>query len=622
MEGENEITPTAPSYNTLTFPSLGLDNPVEAEVTLASGLHSGEVLPSGQPTQPNYRAMVIGGRVVWVDTSAELDADTTSPLEGDLVDAEIGDEHTIFPDHRTKVINHMIAGLYNKAEENDPRTSCFERCTDSILQDASFKRLFLKQRDVLLSDTLRRGRAAGWAMLSQALFPLMHNVVRDVWVVIGTAIALILLSLSITALALGRDKSFNFILFSFTVLFMILTLADGLYTLRSCKSCKWCYGSCKRGRYSLREREPYFKCCTRRGLSFARNATDITRILLYELLLYPILICAFFEVVTGRGFESRSHISIIASFLLILSGLAFILYVYVARIVLIAGTLTRIYKTRTLNKSATSLNNPPHSRHFTSKTSVVSYHIYTAVQMVFQMLVQVLMIVAIAARIRFENNGEKLDSDGPVHVSGFLWYMIAAAYITPYMGLGASLIVTYYWMQQYPIGLCIDMVRIWKLKMPNQTEHICDILGYQQGIIQWDTIARKINRFLNIQILKTEFDNLCKKSWCSKFVYPFTIPTIAALCIFYLITQIAFIGCAILNIDQNHITVQILDGGEWSYYCIAALIFWAIANGYTLALAFFWIFSIILSCISLFLWYFPCCCVVIVSCINRKYFNK
>ena len=52
--------------------------------------------------------------------------------------------------------------------------------------------------------------------------------------------------------------------------------------------------------------------------------------------------------------------------------------------------------------------------------------------------------------------------DDTIHVSGTLWYMLVAGYVLPVFGLLTFFVVTYFWVQEFPIGFCINCLSVLK----------------------------------------------------------------------------------------------------------------------------------------------------------------
>ena len=93
-----------------------------------------------------------------------------------------------------------------------------------------------------------------------------------------------------------------------------------------------------------------------------------------------------------------------------------------------------------------------------------------------QMIAQLLMIVAIASKFQYENRN--YDTDGTIHISNYLWYMLVAGYILPLCGLGSYFIVSYYWAREFPMKLYIQILEV--LSCPDATSLFFPHAGHCQ----------------------------------------------------------------------------------------------------------------------------------------------
>ena len=120
------------------------------------------------------------------------------------------------------------------------------------------------------------------------------------------------------------------------------------------------------------------------------------------------------------------------------------------------------------------------------------------------------MIIAIGAAIREENshlfqnssdsensmsntdeqssNTDEQSMDASISVSGPLWYMLVAGYVMPFFGIFTFFISTYFWTQEFPIGICVDALSI--LELPD-IDSIMDIKAAK------DKKRKKINKIID-----------------------------------------------------------------------------------------------------------------------------
>ncbi len=624
ITGPQEMDPQLPTENAQlpsSVPALEVAVVVEGTDPTTGPQEMDPQLPTEHaqlPASPSsvtapQRAVVVGGRIVWTE-STEQDADCSIEAANALSHGHEGVDHSdTHPDKETEVISDIITSLYDEAQCSDLSepysTPCCELSPDVLCQKINCRNLFKTKHgtNLLLTDTLRRGRAKGWSMLTKIIFPLVPDTARDVWVTGEIATAVLGLLLSIVTVALRPNEPFGIVHLALATFFSTLVLIDGIFTLKDCTTCKKCYNIYKGDYHGPREHDPYFKCCTRTCLSWSKNGSDVIRVLASEMLLYPLVVCDIFKVITGRRFEEGGpHADRLGVVLLVLTTISLILYVYVARLLILVRTMKKVLAIRSPNYKLIANYYQLHQNHydFSVRKSAFWYQFYLLIHIFLQMITQLLLLIAIGAKIFSDNQNLFDDSstDRSVHFSAFLWYMIVVGFITPLFGLLISIFVTYHWTQEFSIGLCLDIVSIWKMGGPDDFLHVKDNLGDRQGL----KVSRIIDRFLKIDELRVEFQELRQTHWCKKLVYPYTVPAVVITCFIYLAMQAVLVIYAAITIgNMGAQSDQILNEGGWVYfYILAVVVFAIITNAYSTAVASFWImvaFSsiIILICTAL-----------------------
>lgn len=198
------------------------------------------------------------------------------------------------------------------------------------------------------------------------IVPLIQDVVRGIF----TELILIIVGLVLSILALQLD-SLGCILLSGGYFINLISYYRWIYTLTQSKSCRvvchhhnrWC-----------------------------RNVTDVVRMIGAEVLIYPVLICSIFKTVTGMGYDGKTHGDRLGFALFVLYCISFMLQVYIARIIVVAGMMK-------------SLLRPRYGGNATAKALALHYVAYFFIHVVLHslMLAQILMIVSIGGRIYYEN---------------------------------------------------------------------------------------------------------------------------------------------------------------------------------------------------------------------------
>ena len=528
----------------------------------------------------------------------------------EMPDGSIAIRHTTEAERR--VYTAIFEGLYLSAigspeDAADEEPTYADRCIDQCCQACAceFRRPIrdhrpqeFLHREEIMTPTLRRGREKGWGMLFQFTFPLVTSVPRHIWVGTEFIFAIIATVLSSIMFTLGNDAAFNIIhLVLAAVSFALATLDFGFNLCDCCKECCCKVRSEKSGTGpqggAKGDAKGNGKC-----FRYCKNVIDFCRTWIAELILYPLLVCDMFEFITGQGWKNDR----LGFALFIVSSGALVVYVYIVRLLILFGMIYHVQKRQKPEESS-----DPYQ---TYSTSAIWFQLYFYLHVFGQMLVQVLMLIGIGAKIQYDNpppasinttviltNSTTAGVDGAsLHISQYLWYMIVAGYILPFFGYLTFFIVTYYWVQEFPIGICLDVLSL-LIPASGSADSIHNIK--EEIKVPAEKIA-KIKRYVHYAELKKDFRTMRGKSWFQeKFAYPFKSPVLVVLCMLYFASQVAFAVCAVLTddveIDESEFEVQnlvILNGGNWSKFYTAALVLGVLANLYTFIVAVVWLIII------------------------------
>ena len=551
-----------------------------------------------------------------------------------------------------RIVESMYMASLNEPEDPPEPTAkekCIHRCFQSIHCNISrcfSRRCFSRRRDPdsepaiemidYMTPILRRGRSKGWVIQKNLIPDIVKESCRNWWVGFELCTVIIAFVLSIASFSLGKNRIFNILHLALTILGTILAVTDGvilLYGGSLFKKCGACYNHVPQ---NDGEEDPSNdgkieknggKC--KRCIATTRSTFDFVRMLLSELLFYPLLICDIFEVVTGKAYLFSNITDGISFTLFGISSLSLLFYVYIVRIIiLIVGIIHSEKKRKPQNKDEKETQTQFPDYDPAIRKAAKYFQIYFVCHVAAQMVAQILMIIAIGAKIRddnshlFENttniketslnstvNTTKIvaiESDS-IHVSGTLWYMLVAGYVLPIIGLLTFFVVTYFWVQEFPIGFCIDVLSV--LKAPD----IDDIKDFRKTKKDAASKLEKIKQFVHIAELKKQFKDLRLKAFYRKFLYPFFTPQMVIICLIYAFLQFSFIICAGNSTSGN----GPLGGGHWTtFYVIAAFVGY-IANFYVFIVASAWfitIIAVIISTAILIYFILPfCCCFLIMA---------
>ena len=435
-------------------------------------------------------------------------------------------------------------------------------------------------------------------MLFQFTFPLITNVIRDIWVASEFIFTIIATILSSIMFKLGNAASFNLVhLVLASVSFVLATLDFGINLYDRCKEC--CRGSRgveagENGNSTEGRAKGVGKC-----LRYCKNTLDFLRTWIAELILYPLLICDMLEFITGQGWKNETATDRLGFVLFVISSGALVVYVYIVRLLILFGMIYHIQKGRKSKKSEGGDGQ-------IYGASAFWFQLYFYIHVFGQMLVQILMLVGIGAKIQFDNpppnttaipvSNTADDDSTPIHISPYLWYMIVSGYILPFLGLLTFFIVTYYWVQEFPIGVCLDVLRL-LIPTTGSADTFRNIKGESKATSEK---IKKIMRYVHYADLRNDFRNMRGKRWFSeKFAYPFKSPVLVVLCIAYFASQVTFAVCAVLTNDvvENEFGNDVsrydfLEDGNWDAFYKVSVFLAILANLYTFLVAYVWLMII------------------------------
>ena len=316
---------------------------------------------------------------------------------------------------RLRVIEFMYIAASNEPENpEDQEETKKEKCIDCCFQSIScnLKNLLLCKRseegapETLsavkkikeMSPILRRGRSKGWVIHTEMIFPLVKASCRNVWVFAELMAVVVSFILSMVTFSLGKNRIFNILHLALTIVGSILAIFDGVILLKGC----CCFTVCKHKKeensaelaedMGSNETARNNKCC-KECLDYGKNVFDLIRMIISELLFYPILICNIFEMITGETYFFFNNAVDGVSFVLFALSLASqLFFVYVVRIGIIIAASYHSQKERVPDK-----NNRDNCKEFdpSNSASARCFQCYFVFHICAQMVAQILMFIAI-----------------------------------------------------------------------------------------------------------------------------------------------------------------------------------------------------------------------------------
>lgn len=561
--------------------------------------------------------------------------------DGEVTYRQIVHTERVF--HRRIIEIMYIASLNEPEHPEEPtrREKCIDCCCQSVHCNFSRMPQSFTRRDPegqpafktinYMTPILRRGRSKGWAMHMELIPGIVRDCCRNWWVFFELVAVIAALGLSIATFSLGKNRIFNILHLILTILGSILAVTDGIILLCGCsmikkyRTCCECVPKSDSGespaevtsvdqQADVNVTERNGKC--KRCIAATRSTFDFFRMLLSELLFYPLLICDIFEVITGKAYLFSNVTDGISFTLFAISSVSLFFFVYIVRIIiLIVANIhsQRERKPETKDEKETQSQFPDYDPAI--RKAAKYFQCYFIYHVAAQMLAQILMIVAIGAKIRDDNSHlfEDEMNDDTIHVSGTLWYMLVAGYVLPVFGLLTFFVVTYFWVQEFPIGFCIDCLSVLK------ASGIDEVLKPGETKKEAASNIDKIKGFVQFAELKRQFKDLRQKGWSDKFFYPFKTSQMVIICLIYALLQFSFIICAGNSTSGN----GPLGGGYWEIFYTIGIIVGFLANFYVFLVALLWsaiIISVIVFIAILISLIIFCC--LIMACVSSPNNNR
>uniref|UniRef100_A0A1X7V2X2 Uncharacterized protein n=1 Tax=Amphimedon queenslandica TaxID=400682 RepID=A0A1X7V2X2_AMPQE len=384
------------------------------------------------------------------------------------------------------------------------------------------------------SETLKAARLDGAITIAKAVLENIYNpVIREIIVYLGFIFLLYSLVESSLGLAEGLQsderqlgKTLNFIDFGLSMFGLPFTIIDSFIRLRH-NGCRVFKRLCKREALVQKDDEDNAECCND---SCACDGTcgkscvivmDIVRIVVLEIIFYPELIAQMFQFITLLV-DNNYDPKMIAVFdwFNALKGLSGILiFVYLQK----GYFLIRIiFSIRIINKE----------KKWNSDLLIIFFVFY----MYGLMILQILMIVIIAERFRYEYT----NNFGPLEMSIQLWYMMIFTFLMPFIGIFMFFFAHHSWTRTLPVTVIYEIFKILQTEGEGskQLESFIGIIPY---------LKKRAWLFTTNQF-KSEYQELKNVSFWNKFIQPFISPLhIAVLFGYFLLFSGFFLSSTLIG---------------------------------------------------------------------------
>ena len=410
---------------------------------------------------------------------------------------------------------------------------------------------------------LRKMQRIGFKMAPLFFFPALPKVLQDIWV--GIELFITFFEFAFACATFGDGGIANILVVTLSSVNVILASFDGfLYFIEggSCVSLfKW-------GRKKHRKRkgkEPKKKgkelpekgeddeeekpTCRQRARNIFATGSEVVRASLTELLLYPLTILDFFELIESETYQVGEDRGNQINFSLLNIGLFYlVLTVYLIRIFMSLSAVVSISRL--------------------PKTTTTAYHTLLkklSLHIIGQIFIHMIILVMVGTKIESEicvsfDSGSGLEFGGnvsefmgngsefvrnatrEVNISPFLYVSIITGDVIPFLGVLMFFVVNYPALKKFMMGFCIDMMST------IVTEDFASTAFKGEGIKNVKKKTTKVHDKVNLDSIRDQFDVYKSTfSFKRKLAYRLTNPFVVLFSGGYFILVVAFLTCHTLG---------------------------------------------------------------------------
>ena len=480
-------------------------------------------------------------------------------------------------------------------------------CMDKFYNVCAKRQREEKVDKTKLSPQLQKASSQGTNMLKKMFFPSMPALLQDLWVYTELIFTLIAFSLGLVGFinSGGVTRIFSILYLVLAIISVILALIDAFIYFFQLGSCarlfRFIYKYCKAKRQRQHpetdleqgeEEEGNKTCCVylphlpEKWLTRFNQFFELGRNIVSELIIYPLLIFDLFDFVALGGIRQETTDERINFGLFCIGSFYLFLSVYVMRMFTIIGTMVSMLRLPLQTADG-------------GKKQYVNFMVQFFIHAIFQLLVHLFTIVAVAAKIRNEDFAVGDDPNALI-VSPFLWVTMFLGWIIPLAGVFVFFIVNYYWTKEFSISFWVDMISLL------QGQGFAEAVFGGEGISATKEAAEQLvekaehkklspeakERTLDfveksgLNEVKKQLKTFKSPSFFVKFVHPIRLPFLCILGLLYNVCLIAFGVSIALTVDSQ--TGQVhsaLSGDPFLLASFVVLVFFMVlANFHVLIL--------------------------------------
>ena len=454
-----------------------------------------------------------------------------------------------------------------------------------------------------LSPQMQKASSQGTNMLKKMFFPSMPVLLQDFWVYTELIFTLIAFSFGLVGFinSGGAARIFSILYLVLAIISVILALIDAFIYFFQLGSCARLFRYCKAKRQRQHpetdleqgeEEEGNKTCCAylprlpEKWLTRFNQFFELGRNISSELILYPLLVFDLFDFEALGGIQRQTAEERLNFGLFCIGSFYLFLSVYVMRMFTIIGTVVSMLRLPLQTADG-------------GKKQYVNFMVRFCIHAVFQLLVHLFTIVAVAAKIRNEDFAVGDDPNALI-ISPFLWVAMFLGWIIPLAGVFVFFIVNYYWTKEFSISFWVDMISL--LQGQGFAEAVFGGEGVSATKEAAEQLVEKAERkkispeakertldFVEksgLNEVKKQLKTFKSPSFFVKFVHPIRLPLLCILGLLYNICVIAFVVSIALTVDPQ--TGQVRSALSGDPFLLASfvvvVVFMVLANFHVLIL--------------------------------------
>ena len=443
----------------------------------------------------------------------------------------------------------VIESLIEEVDSSDPTSA--QKCCSAAQSCCEIEARRYPGDDRIPSFTplLKEKSNQGLRMMASFISPSLPRLFRDLWVVLELAVTIYQFVLACVSLVENRREVFNIVYIALASAALLLSLVDFMFYCIQLGSCASALLYCRsklskkplHSGYSEPDSIQSHCLLSKKWRKRFNSSLEFIRNIVTELILYPLLICDMFDLISFGSYRRRDMGEKINFSLFIVGGFYLVFSVYLARMLMIAFS---VYSLRRIPKSAN--HTQPNYMNTMTKFSI---HILG------QLVVSVAIIVAVGVKIRQENSSP-CDTSGCIRASGYLIYAIIAGGLIPLLGMFSFFLTNIYNTRLMSISLWVDMVSML------QGESFTSVVFAKEGLQKAKDMARRFTEKAQLFEVKKELKTVSGQmpSW-AKWIYPLRFPIFWIFGLAYLLLILTFISSLFLSIPEEDIKSDFLQEG-------------------------------------------------------------